>query len=111
MREEPQLSCSINADSRGISSQIRTKLRDWAVWQARAGRYSQAALSSNDSKTLYTFILTVVTYRYQGDANSIYFGAMKARSHHDYVSNDIGIGWKFRKLRVAQKNDCLDRHN
>ena len=37
----------------GISSQIRTKLRDWAIWQARAGCYSQAALSSNDSKTLY----------------------------------------------------------
>ena len=36
-----------------ISSQIRTELRDWAVWQARAGCYSQAALSSNDSKTLY----------------------------------------------------------
>ena len=39
--------------STGISSQIRTNLRDWAVWQARAGCYSQAALSSNDSKTLY----------------------------------------------------------
>ena len=38
--------------STGILSQIRTKLRDWAVWQARAGCYSQAALSSNDSKTL-----------------------------------------------------------
>ena len=37
----------------GISSEIMTKLRDWAVWQARAGCYSQAALSSNDSKTLY----------------------------------------------------------
>ena len=37
----------------GISSEIRTKLRDWAIWQARAGCYSQAALSSNDSKTLY----------------------------------------------------------
>ena len=35
----------------GISSQIRTKLRDWAVWQARAGCYSQVTLSSNDSKT------------------------------------------------------------
>ena len=31
--------------STGISSQIRTKLRDWAIWQARAGCYSQAALS------------------------------------------------------------------
>ena len=31
----------------------RTKLRDWAVREARAGYYSQAALSSNDSKTLY----------------------------------------------------------
>ena len=40
--------------SRGILSQIRSKLRDWAVWQARAGCYSQAALSSNDSKTLYS---------------------------------------------------------
>ena len=37
----------------GISSEIRTKLRDWAVWHARAGCYSQDALSSNDSKTLY----------------------------------------------------------
>ena len=37
----------------GISSQIGTKLRDWAVWQARASCYSQAALSSNDSKTQY----------------------------------------------------------
>ena len=36
-----------------ISSEIRTKLRDWAVSQARAGCYSQAALSSNDSKMLY----------------------------------------------------------
>ena len=24
----------------GISSEIRTKLRDWAIWQARAGCYS-----------------------------------------------------------------------
>ena len=32
---------------------MRTKLRDWAVWRARAGCYCQAALSSNDSKTLY----------------------------------------------------------
>ena len=39
--------------STGISSEIRTKLRDWVAWQARAGCYSQAALSSNDSKTLY----------------------------------------------------------
>ena len=37
----------------GISSQIKTKLRDWAVWKARASCFSQAALSSNDSKTLY----------------------------------------------------------
>ena len=34
-------------------SQIRTKLGDWAVWQARTGCYSEAALSSNYSKTLY----------------------------------------------------------
>ena len=40
-------------EATGTSSQIRTKLRDWAVWQARAGCSSQAALSSNDSKTLY----------------------------------------------------------
>ena len=36
-----------------FSSEMRTKLRDWAVGQARASCYSQAALSSNDSKTLY----------------------------------------------------------
>ena len=37
---------------------MRIKLRDWAVWQARAGCYSQAALSSNDSKTLYNICST-----------------------------------------------------
>ena len=37
----------------GILSQMRTKLRDRAVWQARGGCYSQASMSSNDSKTLY----------------------------------------------------------
>ena len=36
----------------GISSEIRTKLRDWAVGQARGSCYSQASLSSNDLKTL-----------------------------------------------------------
>ena len=34
----------------GILSQIRAKLRDWAVWLAQAGCYSQVALSSNDSR-------------------------------------------------------------
>ena len=36
-----------------FSSEIGTKLRDWAVEQAGAGCYSQAAMSSNDSKTRY----------------------------------------------------------
>ena len=36
----------------GIYSQIGTKLSDWAVSQARASCYSQAALSSNDFKML-----------------------------------------------------------
>ena len=40
----------------GILSEIGTNLCDWAVWQARAGCCSQAALSSNDSKTLYVEI-------------------------------------------------------
>ena len=44
--------------STGISSEIRTKLRDWAVGQAGAGCYSLAALSSNDSKTLYSTKIT-----------------------------------------------------
>ena len=30
----------------GISSQIGTKLHDWAIWQARADCYSLAAMSS-----------------------------------------------------------------
>ena len=37
----------------GFLSQIGTKLRDWVVGQAGACCYSQAALSSNDSKTRY----------------------------------------------------------
>ena len=41
-----------DASSTGFSSQIRTKLRDWAVWPVRAGCHFWAAMSSNDSKTL-----------------------------------------------------------
>ena len=37
----------------GFSSEIGTKLRDLAVGQAEGSCYSWAALSSNDSKTLY----------------------------------------------------------
>ena len=37
----------------GFSSEIGTKLRDWAVGQAGGSCYPRAALSSNDSKTLY----------------------------------------------------------
>ena len=40
-------------DITGFSSEIGTKLRDWAVGQAGGSFYSRAALSSNDSKTLY----------------------------------------------------------
>ena len=40
-------------DNTGFSSEIGTKLRDWAVGQAGGSCYSQAAVSSNDSKTLY----------------------------------------------------------
>ena len=38
-------------ESTGVFSQMKTKLHGWAVWQTRAGCYSQAALSSNHSKT------------------------------------------------------------
>ena len=38
----------------GFSSEIGTKLRDLAVGQAGGSCYSRAALSSNDSKTLYS---------------------------------------------------------
>ena len=37
----------------GFSSEIGTKLRDWAVGQTGGSCYSRAALSSNDSKTQY----------------------------------------------------------
>ena len=43
----------------GFLSEIGTKLRDWAVGQAGGSCYSRAALSSNDSKTLYIFHLQV----------------------------------------------------
>ena len=49
-----RITYQISFSTTGFSSEIRTKLRDRAVWQARAGCYSQAALSSNDSKTLYS---------------------------------------------------------
>ena len=43
--------------STGISSQIWTNLCAWAIGQARAGCYSQAALSSNESKMLWGWTL------------------------------------------------------
>ena len=50
--------CPQMTQRRGFSSEIGTKLRDWAVGQDGGSCYSRAALSSNDSKTLYlTFIL------------------------------------------------------
>ena len=39
----------------GFSSEIGFKLRDWAVGQAGGSCYSRAALSLNDSKTLYMY--------------------------------------------------------
>ena len=50
----PDISHEFDDDRRttGFSSQIGTKLRDWAIGQAEAACYSWAALSSNDSKTL-----------------------------------------------------------
>ena len=40
----------------GFSSEIGTKLRDWAVGQDGGSCYSRAALSSNDSKTRYVWV-------------------------------------------------------
>ena len=42
-----------NLQCTGFLSEIGTKLRDWAVGQAGGCCYSRAALSSNDSETLY----------------------------------------------------------
>ena len=41
--------------STGFSSEIGAKLRDWAVGQAGGSCYSWAALSSNNSKTRYSW--------------------------------------------------------
>ena len=48
--------------STGFSSEIGTKLRDWAVGQAGAGCYSQAALSSNDSKTVISISYSLLSF-------------------------------------------------
>ena len=45
----------------GFLSEIGTKLRDWAVGQAWGSCYSWAAVSSNDSKTLYIYKIVVLT--------------------------------------------------
>ena len=42
-----------HSSTTGFLSEIGTKLRDWAIGQAGGSCYSRAALSSNDSKTLY----------------------------------------------------------
>ena len=47
------MSCPMHLVHTGFSSEIGTKLRESAVGQAGGSCYSRAALSSNDSKTLY----------------------------------------------------------
>ena len=47
------ISASVLECYTGFLSEIGTKLRDWADGQAGGSCYSWAALSSNDSKTLY----------------------------------------------------------
>ena len=42
-----------NKGNTGFLSQLRAKLRDWAVRPVGAGCYPRAALSLIDSKTLY----------------------------------------------------------
>ena len=49
----------------GFSSEIGTKLRDWAIGQAGASCYSQAALPSNDSKTLYMANVRIGAFDYE----------------------------------------------
>ena len=49
-----QNSATVSIGTTGFLSEIGTKLRDQAVGQAGGSCYSWAALSSNDSKTLYT---------------------------------------------------------
>ena len=73
----------------GILSQIRTKLCDWAVWQAKAGCYSQAALSSNDSKTLYTVQMFSTGNSYYM-SNNLFSGATK-NIHTQHRSMDEGV--------------------
>ena len=49
----------------GFSSEIGTKLRDWAVGQAGGSCYSWAALSSNDSKPhLFNIFIFGVTFSF-----------------------------------------------
>ena len=72
----------VGAVSTGISSEIRTKLRDWAVLQARACCYSQAAMSSNDSKTLY------LTREQMSLWFSVSFCLSVSRSHVSFAPSD-----------------------
>ena len=46
----------------GFSSEIGAKLRDWAVGQVWGSCYSWAAVSSNDSKTLYLTASLLLLY-------------------------------------------------
>ena len=57
----------------GFSSEIGTKLRESAVGQAGGSYYSRAALSSNDSKTLYIpslKIMQALAMGYNDDENT-----------------------------------------
>ena len=69
------------------------KLRDWAVWQARACCYSWAVLSSNDSKMLYC-CLKLITYvkKFQKHSSSFYsVSELFGKRFFNQVSNLINV--------------------
>ena len=88
--------------STGISSEIRTKLRDWAVWQARAGCYSQSALSSNDSKTLYCVGDREVSFRLMAHTNAEMDRVLR-KAH----SEKVGYSFAEMSLRKREEEDVI----
>ena len=75
-------------------------MRDWAVWQARAGCYSQVALSSNDLKTLYNSVNTNVLHGSpQRAANHLSESERAFRSDGGSFIHLSEVFWTFRAKR------------
>ena len=91
----------------GFSSEIGTKLRDWAVGQAGGSCYSWAALSSSDSKTRY--LCSTLSFLFADEAHNLDFFYEQAQDYPVdlYYLMDLSKSMEDDKEKLSALGDLL----